>query len=123
MKTIEKLLVACKAHKGAVQDYPFGPDFMVMKVGGKMFAMLFQYGGQDAVSLKCEPEMAELLRMQHNSVKPGYHLNKRHWNTVMLDGTVPEQEIEWMINHSYSLVVNKLTKAVREQIGLVPISD
>ncbi|QAY68539.1 MmcQ/YjbR family DNA-binding protein [Paenibacillus protaetiae] len=107
----------CLSRKGAVKDYPFGLDPLVMKVGGKMFALLSEAGGQVHISLKCEPEMAELLRSQHEAVVPGYHLNKRHWNTVTVNGSLPEEEVRWMIDHSYALVVKSLTKAVRESIG------
>jgi predicted DNA-binding protein (MmcQ/YjbR family) len=77
-----------------------------------MFALI----AKDRISLKCEPFTAELLRKQFQSVTPGYHLNKQHWNTVIIDGTVPDDEIRWMINHSYDLVFKSLTKAEKEQI-------
>ncbi|WP_442604548.1 MmcQ/YjbR family DNA-binding protein [Paenibacillus sp. KN14-4R] len=88
-----------------------------MKVGGKMFAILAEREGGVHISLKCEPEMADLLRMQYASVTPGYHLNKRHWNTVKADGDVPEEELKSMIDHSYRLVVKGLTKAEREKLA------
>ena len=103
----------CLSKKGAVKDYPFGPKPLVMKVAGKMFALL----SDGDISLKCNPVIAENLREQHSSVKPGYHLNKKHWNTVHLDGSVPNEELESMIDHSYELVVASLTKSVRQSLG------
>lgn len=107
----------CKGLKGAVEDYPFGPEPLVMKVGGKMFALLGVNDGIANISLKCEPHMAELLRMQHEAVKPGYHLNKKHWNTVTLDGSIPDDEVREMIDHSYELVVRGLTRAQRAELA------
>lgn len=105
----------CLEKPGAWEDRPFGPEPSVIKVGAKMFALI---GGADPVSLslKCDPETAELLRQEFAAVKPGYHLNKRHWNTVVLDGSVPEKDVRWMIEHSYMLVVRSLPKRVREEL-------
>ncbi|OUS76502.1 MmcQ-like protein [Paenibacillus sp. MY03] len=116
MKRAE-LTAYCKGLNGAMEDYPFGPDPLVMKVGGKMFALIGTNGSVDNISLKCEPHMAELLRMEHEAVKPGYHLNKKHWNTVTIDGSVPDNDIKEMIRHSYELVVKGLTKAQRAELG------
>ncbi|MNJ55798.1 hypothetical protein D3C77_513160 [compost metagenome] len=106
--------------KGAVQDYPFGPDPLVMKVGGKMFALLTEEGNgrQVRISLKCDPVIAANLREQHECVLPGYHLNKTHWNTVIADGSLPMDDLEKMIDHSYDLVLGTLTKAAREALLL-----
>ncbi|MHA7965161.1 MmcQ/YjbR family DNA-binding protein [Paenibacillus sp. CAU 1782] len=101
---------------GAVEDYPFGPEPLVMKVGGKMFALIGENHEIPNISLKCEPLMAELLRQAHSAVKPGYHLNKKHWNTVTADGSVPEEELRDMIKNSYELVVRGLTKVIRESL-------
>lgn len=117
MKTMEELAGYCKEHRGAKEDYPFGPEPLVMKVDGKMFALIAETAGVAAISLKCEPHMAELLRMEHEAVKPGYHLNKKHWNTVTVDGAVPVNELRAMIDHSYELVVGTLTKAQRARLA------
>lgn len=101
---------------GAVKDYPFGPKVDVFKVAGKMFALVAREDEPLRISLKCDPVEADLLRTMFDAVKPGYHLNKRHWNTVTLDGTIPEEFIARMIASSYALVVNGLTKAVRTQL-------
>lgn len=103
--------------KGAVEDYPFGPEALVLKVGGKMFGLLSQTDdGTASISLKCDPVIAANLREQHACVKPGYHLNKTHWNTVVADGTLPMSDLQDMIDHSYDLVLGSLTKAAREAI-------
>lgn len=103
----------CLSMKCAEKDYPFGPEPLVMKVGGKMFALI----SENVVSLKCDPVIAENLREQHEAVKPGYHLNKKHWNSVTVDGTIPLDEIRDMIAHSYELVFKGLPKAERVRIG------
>lgn len=102
----------CLSLKCAEKDYPFGPEPLVMKVGGKMFALI----ADNVVSLKCDPVIAENLREQHAAVKPGYHLNKKHWNSVEVDGTIPLPEVCDMIAHSYELVFKGLTKAERNRI-------
>ncbi|REG82189.1 MmcQ/YjbR family DNA-binding protein [Marinomonas pollencensis] len=98
----------------AVEEYPFGPDAMVVKVQQKMFALCMVRNGQQAVNLKCDPDEAQQLRDIFSAVSAGYHMNKRHWNTVLLDGSLPPSEIERMIDNSYSLVVKGLKKADRE---------
>ena len=102
---------------GAEETFPFGPETSVFKVAGKMFA-LSQFDAESLrVSLKCEPPLAEALREAHRAVIPGYHLNKRHWNTVILDGSLPEQMVKDMIEDSYDLVVSALPAARRRQLG------
>ena len=101
---------------GVVEEQPFGPDVDVLKVGGKIFAILSPQSSPEAISLKCEPDLALELRHEYAAVIPGYHLNKRHWNTVHLDGTVPDEEILRMVVHSYELVVAGLSKSVRETL-------
>jgi predicted DNA-binding protein (MmcQ/YjbR family) len=94
---------------GAYEDFPFGESVGVYKVGGKMFAIL----DADSVSLKCDPGYAMALREQYPAVTPGYHLNKRHWNSVRLDGSVPGEALEDWIEESYGLVVAGLPRAQR----------
>ena len=98
----------------ALEDYPFGPDAIVFKVQKKMFALFMVRQGQSALNLKCDPEEAVQLRDIFSAVTAGYHMNKRHWNTVILDGSLPMGEIERMIDNSYSLVVKGLKKSDRE---------
>ncbi len=97
-----------------IEDFPFGPDVYVYKILGKMFATLGTEAGIARTNLKCDPEEALALRDIFASVLPGYHMNKAHWNTVLLDGSIPRGEIERMIDRSYGLVVKKLTKKTRE---------
>lgn len=111
--TRDEVLALCADQHGAVEDYPFGDDIAVFKVEGKVFALVSLSGDPGTVSLKCDPDRALELRAMHDAVRPGYHLNKRHWNTVDLDGTVDDDELREMIEHSYELVVNGLPKAKR----------
>ena len=94
----------------AVLDYPFGEDVAVYKVGnpaaaGKMFALIREGKSPVQLSLKCDPLLAETLRNKYDTVMPGYHLNKKHWNTIVLTGQLPWEEIQGFIRHSYDLVV------------------
>ena len=114
--TRDDVLTHCAAHPGAVEDYPFGEGVAVFKVGGRMFALVPLEGSPASVNLKCDPDLALELRARYPSVRPGYHQNKRHWNTVVLDGSIESGELGWMIDHSYELVVAKLPRAVRAQI-------
>jgi predicted DNA-binding protein (MmcQ/YjbR family) len=102
----------------AREDYPFGSDVMVSKIKCKMFATLSINKGEAQMNLKCEPNHAFELRDIFPSVIEGYHMNKKHWNTVILDGSIPSGEIERMIDHSYSLVVKKLKKKERDALEL-----
>ena len=102
----------------AIEDYPFGPDVAVMKVRGKMFATLGEEQGEGRMNLKCDPDQALALRDIFDAVMPGYHMNKKHWNTIKLDGSIPRGEIERMIDHSYALVVGGLPKKVREGMAV-----
>jgi predicted DNA-binding protein (MmcQ/YjbR family) len=107
----------CLSFTGAEETFPFGPQTSVFKVAGKMFA-LCQLGAHSLrVSLKCEPDLAEALRAAHAAVLPGYHLNKRHWNTVIVDGSLPDETVRDMIEDSYDLVVSKLPRARRRALG------
>lgn len=92
----------------AKELFPSGPDVAVYKVCHKMFATLTQEGGVSRVNLKCDPDEAVALRAKYPAVQPGHHMNKKHWNTVFLDGTVPSDELEHMIDQSYELVINNL---------------
>jgi predicted DNA-binding protein (MmcQ/YjbR family) len=98
---------------GVVEEQPFGPDVDVLKVGGKIFAILSPLSSPEAISLKCDPDLAIQLRHQYAAVIPGYHLNKRHWNTVQLDGTIPDDVILRMVTHSYERVIDALPRSVR----------
>jgi predicted DNA-binding protein (MmcQ/YjbR family) len=114
--TRDDVLDVCGSLPGAVEDYPFGDGVAVFKVGGKMFALVWLEGDQGTVTLKCDPELALELRARHAAVRPGYHTNKRHWNTVDLDGSVPGGEVREMIEHSHELVVARLPRAERDRL-------
>lgn len=102
----------------ASEDYPFGADVMVPKVRDKMFATLSMEKGVAHMNLKCDPLHAFELRDLFEAVIPGYHMNKKHWNTVILNGSIPDGEIERMIDHSYALVVSGLKKSDRQVLEL-----
>jgi predicted DNA-binding protein (MmcQ/YjbR family) len=99
------------------EEQPFGPQVDVYKVVGKIFAILSADAEPPSVSLKCEPGLALHLRELHAGITPGYHLNKRHWNTVVLDDRISDGELEEMIEHSYARVIATLPKLVRLRLG------
>jgi predicted DNA-binding protein (MmcQ/YjbR family) len=107
----------CLSFPEAEETFPFGPETSVFKVAGKMFALSQLDADPLRVSLKCEPQLAEALRAAHAAVLPGYHLNKRHWNTVIVDGSLPDEAVRDMIEDSYDLVVSKLSRARRRALG------
>ena len=92
----------------AVLDYPFGEDVAVYKVKDKMFALIAEKKVPVRLSLKCDPLLAETLRRKYESVLPGYHLNKKHWNTIILSGQLNDQEVKDLILHSYNLVAQPI---------------
>src|ERR1044071_4889492 len=102
---IEAFREYCLAKPGATEGTPFGPDNIVFKVGGKMFALLAFEEVPPRANLKCDPDLALELRDRYEQIEPGYHMNKKHWNTVVLDGVIHDGEIREMIDHSYDLVV------------------
>ena len=120
--TPEDLRDRCLAHTGAEETFPFSEGVSVFKVAGKMFALSGLGEPPLRVSLKCEPELAEQLREAHPEITAGYHLNKRHWNTVEVDG-LPEGMVLDMIEDSYDLVVAALPRATREKLGWKPASE
>ena len=103
----------CLAHTGAVEEFPFGPRTSAFKVAGKMFALSALDGSPLEVSVKCEPELAVELRGTYAAIRPGYHLNKRHWNTVTLDGSLPAELIRDLVEDSYDLVVSARSRSAR----------
>ena len=100
----------CLSKPGAIEGTPFGPDVLVFKVGGKIFALTGFDEVPPTVNLKCDPDLALDLRDRYKEVRPGYHMNKRHWNTVEIEGGIPEVELRKMIDHSYELVIKGLPK-------------
>ena len=109
---------ACLAMAGATEEFPFGPENSVFKVSGRIFAITpLHRSAPLRVSLKCEPGLAEQLRAGHPAITPGYHLNKRHWNTVVLDGSIPDAMVRDMIEDSYDLILAALPKATQRALG------
>lgn len=113
-KTFE---AACAAKAGVSGSYPFGPEAHVFKVLDKMFALVAVDSEPLRVSLKCDPERALILRETHPAIQPGYHLNKRHWNTLKLDGSLSDELVRQLVDHSYELVFKGLKKAERERLA------
>ena len=109
---IEEFRDYCLGKKGAEESFPFDETVLVFKVAGKMFA-LTRTEGEFTVNLKCDPEKAVELRENFSCVKPGYHMNKKHWNTVHIDGTVPNRLLKEWIDHSYQLIAGK-TKRIKK---------
>ena len=103
--------------KGAKEDFPFDPHTLVLKVMSKMFALIALEEDPLRINLKCDPEHAEALRAIYPAVLPGYHMDKRHWNTIILDGSIPDEVIHEMIDDSYALVVKGLRRADREKLS------
>lgn len=113
---IETLRQHCLSKTGAEESQPFGPDTLVFKVGGKMFLL----AALDAVPLqfnaKCDPDEAERVREQYHCVLPGYHMNKQHWNTVIVDGSVSDKLLKQWIDDSYDLILQSLPKKLKQEI-------
>jgi len=112
---VEKLRDYCLLKKGVTEGFPFGEDTLVFKVGEKLF-LLTSLEQNDRFNVKCDPERAVELRERYSEIKPGFHMNKVHWNTVHMDGNLTEKLLHEMIDHSYELVLNSLPKKIRDEI-------
>src|SRR5215469_7129953 len=117
---MEQLREYCLQKAGVEEGFPFGEGVLVFKVGGKIF-LLADLAEGNSFNVKCDPDLAVELRERHEEVKPGYHMNKRHWNTVRMDGGLKTKEIREMIDHSYGIVVAAWPKKVREGLGGVGV--
>ena len=113
----DEVIAVCSAKPGSVEDYPFGDEVAVFRVAGKMFALVTLGPAPGSVSLKCDPDLAAGLRCRYAAITAGYHLSKRHWNTVTLDGSVPQDALPDLIDHSYELVVARLPRAERDKLN------
>ena len=113
---LEKLRKILLDKKATTEETPFGPEALVYKVMGKMFALIAWRKSPLDLSLKCDPDFALVLRDQYPAIIAGYHMNKRHWNTLTLDGSIPETLLLDMIDDSYDLVVKKMKKVDRERL-------
>jgi predicted DNA-binding protein (MmcQ/YjbR family) len=112
--SLEKKL---QSFNGSYKEFPFGDDAAVFKVLGKMFALVVWQNNPLRITLKCDPGEADMLRSQFDAIKPGYYMNKNHWNTITLDDSIPEDLLLDMIESSYGLVVKSLSKANRENLS------
>ncbi len=115
---IEELRTYCISKKGVTEELPFGPDTLVFKVMDKLF-LLTGMGNPLQFNVKCDPERAVSLRDEYNCVKPGYHMNKKHWNTVTVDGVVSKKQLYEWIDHSYDQVVAGLSKIKQKELQLI----
>ncbi len=106
----------CLSKPEATEGTPFGPDVLVFKVGGKIFALASLDEVPATANLKCDPDLALELRDRYEQVTPGYHMNKKHWNTVEIESGIPDVELRKMIDHSYELVVKSLPRKAREKL-------
>ncbi|WP_303311628.1 MmcQ/YjbR family DNA-binding protein [Hymenobacter sp. BT730] len=113
---IEDFRDYCLLKPGVTEETPFGPETLVFKVGGKIFALtdIDTFG---SVNLKCDPEFAMELREKYDYVQPGYHMNKKHWNTVLVGTGVTDEQLQEWTDHSYSLVLASLPRTVREEVA------
>jgi len=114
---MEELRTLLLAFPGVTEEQPFGPEVVVYKVLGKMFALVDYDSVPPTMNLKCDPDRALDLRDTHEAIRPGYHMNKRHWNTLDLDGRLRGSLVEELVRHSYELVVASLPGKLRETLG------
>jgi len=112
----EQLRELLLSFPGVTEEEPFGPEVVVYKVMGKMFALVDYDSVPPTMNLKCDPDRALDLRDIHEAVRPGYHMNKRHWNTLDLDGSLPSRLVPDLVRHSYDLVASALPRRVRKKI-------
>ena len=113
---IEELREYCLSKKAVTEDFPFDDVSLVLKVGGKMFALIALDAIPQWIALKCDPEYALELREQYPAVQPAWHFNKKHWNMVILDGSISEKNLKHWIDHSYEMVLKGMTRKQREEI-------
>ena len=113
---IETLKAHALAKPASTHDFPFDEETLALRVKGKIFALVPINASPQQANLKCDPVWAEILRQTYKAVTPGYHMNKRHWNTIVFDGTIPDSEILEMVDHAYEQVVKGLSKKDREAL-------
>lgn len=113
---LEVIIKYCFKKKGVWEDFPFDDVTMVIKVGSKMYALISFDKQPLRMNLKCDPLVAQGLREKYKAVIPGYHMNKEHWNTITLDGSIPDNVVFGMIDDSYELVFEGLRKSEKEEI-------
>ena len=114
---VEEFRVYCLSKPLVTEEFPFDETTLVFKVAGKMFALTGLDDPEFKVNLKCDPDRSVELREEYESIRPGWHMSKKHWNTVHVDGSFPEELFIELIDHSYDLVVQGLPKKLRDQFG------
>lgn len=116
---IENYYNYCLSKKGVTEHFPFDDDILVFKIGDKIFALssLLQWEiGSPSINLKCDPQLAITLRVENDAVQPGFHMNKKHWNTVEVNQSASDELLKHLIDHSYDLVFNSLPKILQQEI-------
>ena len=113
---IEELRDYCISKKGVEETLPFGPETLVFKVLGKAFLLTGMDSKPIRFNVKCDPEKAIALREEFDCILPGFHMNKKHWNTIIADGTLTTKQLQEHIHHSYELVASSLTKALQQKL-------
>lgn len=113
---IETLREYCLSKKAVTEDFPFGETTLVFRVKGKIFLLVALDADPLQFNAKCDPEKAIELREEYNAIKPGYHMNKKHWNTVVIDGSISTKLLKEIIDDSYALIVNSLPKKLIEDL-------
>ncbi len=115
---LEEIRIYCLSKTAVSESLPFDKNTLVFKVGSKMFALISLDSDPLGLNLKCDPEKAILLRNDYPQIIPGYHMNKKHWNTIKVDGVLSPNLIRALIDHSYELVINSLTKKERLKLNI-----
>ena len=113
---IEEYREFCLSLPHTTEDFPFDEEVLVFRVGGKIFS-LTNINDFESINLKCDPERAVELREQYDGIRPGYHMNKQHWNTIAMDGSVPNALVRELVQHSYDLIFRSLPAKLRQQLG------
>lgn len=116
MLSLEAFKNYCLSKNGTTESFPFDDETLVFKVSSKMFALTNINKPILEVNLKCEPFMSEDLRRDFHAIKPGYHMNKKHWNTIIFDGSIPDEKILFLVDLSFELVYNGLKKSEKEEL-------
>ncbi|MDX1912909.1 MAG: MmcQ/YjbR family DNA-binding protein [Saprospiraceae bacterium] len=116
---IEEFREYCLSKVASSEDFPFGPETLVLRVGTKIFAITGLDSARFTVNLKCDPDRAVELRERFEEVQPGWHMNKTHWNTVDFEGSLDSRQLRELIDHSYELVARSLKKSEKEALGLL----
>ncbi len=114
---IEEFRNYCLAKKGVTESFPFDEETLVFKVAGKMFALTSLDTAEFRVNLKCEPELALKLREKYSCIKSGFHMSKKHWNTIEINGSLSNDFLKQQIDNSYALVVKGMSKKIRKELG------